>query len=208
VSRRVRDVTLAEIPALSEELAARVAATGFRPDCIVYLETGARLLAVELCRSFGVGAVALRARRRGGAAKERLGGVFDRLPTALNDSLRQIESRWLAGHLTPRTTLEGDRVALADARVLVVDDAADTGASVSGARAWAVDMGARPADIRVAVIALTSDRARPVVDVYLHGGLCRFPWSSDSRERTQFARQYAAAIAPAYVREIATDPGS
>ena len=184
---------------MSRQLAYQVTASGFQPDCIVYLERGGRLLAAELCRELGVGAVPLRTSRRGGGLKRRLSRVASRLPRELNDLLRRTESRWLSGYLRPSAVELVERdVRLDGARVLIVDDAVDTGASVDVARSWALSKGADSAAVRVASITVTSDRARAEVDYHLHEGLCRFPWSSDSAEHPRYVELQAAIEAPEY----------
>ena len=195
----VREIRLADLPDLSRQLADTVTASGFQPDCIVYLERGGRMLAAELCRELGVGAVPLYTNRRGAGIKRRLGGVASRLPGGLNDLLRQMESRWLSGYLRPSAVEVVERdVRLHGARVLIVDDAVDTGASVDVARAWILSQGADMAAVRVASITVTSDRARSEVDFHVHVGLCRFPWSPDSAEHPRYVELRDAIAAPPY----------
>jgi hypoxanthine phosphoribosyltransferase len=183
-------------------------ASGFQPDCIVYLERGGRMLAAELCRQLGVGAVALRTSRRGGGIKRRLGGVAARLPTELTDLLRRTEARWLSGHLRPSAVeLVERRVRLDGALVLIVDDAVDTGASVDVARSWVLSQGADSRAVRVASITVTSEHARSAVDFHVHDGLCRFPWSSDSTEHPRYVELEAALRAPAYQERSAVAGG-
>jgi hypoxanthine phosphoribosyltransferase len=195
----VRDVHLDEFESLARQLAQQVSASGFEPDCVVYLETGGRLLAAELCGQLGVGAVALQTSRRGGSVKRRLRPLATRLPGELTDLMRRAESRWLSGWLRPSAVeLAEWSVRLDGARVLIVDDAVDTGASVGIARTWALSRGAIESAIRVAVITVTSERVRSVVDYHIHQGLCRFPWSSDSDERTRYLELTAGISAPPY----------
>jgi hypoxanthine phosphoribosyltransferase len=195
----VRDVHLDEFGSLARQLAQQVTASGYEPDCIVYLESGGRLLAAELCGRLGVGAVALQTSRRGGSIKRRLRPLATRLPDELTDLMRRVESRWLSGWLRPSAVELAQRpVRLDGARVLIVDDAVDTGASVDIARTWALSHGATESAIRIAAITVTSDRVDGVVDYHVHQGLCRFPWSSDSDEHTRYLRMAAGIEAPPY----------
>lgn len=194
---QIREIKLDDIRPLLKQLFDQVEATGFRPDCILYLETGARLLAVEACRHFGVGAVPLRIQRRSGKTKGRMVSVLIKLPTWIKDLLRQLEAQLLWRQLgeerdfgdSPDVTLEG-------CRVLILDDAVDTGTSVRMAREWALGRGAK--EVRVGAITATTSRAEGKVDYTLFRQMCRFPWSSDSREHVAFTRFFFAAKVPVY----------
>jgi hypoxanthine phosphoribosyltransferase len=178
-------VRLADLPRLADELAARVRAAGFEPDLIIYIETGARLLAGELAPRFGVPVRPVWVRRGGHGLKARLAPLVARLPVGMRDWLRRVEERSGIHRLTPRTTtLPGD-LHLEHRRVLLVDDAADTGRTIAAARALVLARGAASADVRTAVLAATTPRARAAVDYFVVDRNCRMPWSADSDERAE-----------------------
>ena len=194
---QIREVTLADLGPLTRQLLDTAGQAGFRPDCVLYLETGARLLAIEACRQLGAAAVPLKIQRRGGEAKGWLTCVLGRLPTWLKDLLRQLEARFLWRRMQDERLIgEAPAVDLAGRRVLILDDAVDTGASIRLAREWAVSQGAAADQIRVAALTVTTAVAEPEVDFVLFRQMCRFPWSSDSREREAYRIAYAAAIVP------------
>ena len=187
----IRDVTLSDLPAAAAALRQQVDAAGFEPTCLVYLETGGRLLAAELSKQFNVGVVPLSIHRHGMEFKIRLARLLVRLPTPVKNALRQWEVRQ-AWRRQGRQRDSGEiaRVDLTGARVLIVDDAVDTGFSVRTARNWAIAMGAKPAEIKIAALTVTMDLGKGLPDFALYYQICRFPWSSDSAERDAYQRIY------------------
>lgn len=177
-------MTLTELPALAAELAARVRAAGFRPDLLVYIESGARLPAWELGRALGIRAVAVEARRPGHRLKRLLAPLTGILPRSLTDALRRMEER---SGVHRRT---GRRVALpqgADFRgkaILLLDDAADTGITLAAVKQALISRGADSARLRTAVLAATTPAALAQVDFHLLTRNSVLPWSPESRERS------------------------
>jgi hypoxanthine phosphoribosyltransferase len=193
----VRDVNLSDIGAVTNALGVRVQEAGFRPDCIVYLETGARLMAAILCDRFHVPAVPLQIQRKSSRIKEWIRYILRSLPDRFKDGLRRAESHWRLNRKTGRREITTSAaVNLNGLRVLIVDDAVDTGSSVRLARKWATDMGASREHIKVAAIAATTDVAAKETDFHLFEELCRFPWSSDSREHEMYSLQYRLTSIP------------
>jgi HAD superfamily hydrolase (TIGR01490 family) len=203
----VRDVRLRDIAAVTNELGDCVLASGFRPDCIIYLETGARLIAAQLCNRFQVRALPLRVQRTGSRMKSLLSLVLRPLPDGIKNTLRRSESRWLAKRGPQQRTIESSVPAnLSGLRVLIVDDAVDTGTSVRMARKWAGEMGADPEHIKVAALTITTEMAEKEADFHVFSELCRFPWSSDSREHDICHRQYLLTSIPSFELHESTSP--
>lgn len=199
-SAEVRTIRLRDIGPLTERLCDEVSSAGFRPDCVVYMETAARLLAAVACRKFEVGAVGLHIQRVGGTTKRGIAWLLRMLPVCCVDWLRHWEARLLWRRRQHRRIVrDAPRVNLAGRKVLILDDAVDTGESVRRARAWAIENGASAADIRVAALALTTVSGREELNHVLFRQLCRFPWSSDSTEYEAFASAYAAEVLPPFM---------
>lgn len=195
--RAIPVVRLAELPRLAGELAARVRAGGFVPEVIVYIESGARLLAHELGMQFGVPVVPVWVKRGGHGLKKRLAPVAARLPVTARDWLRRVEEFSGVHRLTRREGAMGEEVSLHGKRVLLVDDASDTGRTIGVARDLVCARGAVPADVRSAVLAATTPPALAAVDFYLFDRNCRMPWSADSDDRVE-AELRALKLAPAH----------
>ncbi|HSY53159.1 MAG TPA: phosphoribosyltransferase [Opitutaceae bacterium] len=190
------DVTLAELPALARELAGRVRATQFQADLIVYVETGARLLAWELCRELGLKAVAVEASRPGRGIKRVFAPLASLLPRWVSQGLRRAEERLGVHQLTPRQVVLPPGAPWANRSVLLVDDAVDTGRTIIAIRAALQDSNNPPAQIRTAVLGATTPAALAVVDFYLFDYNRCLPWSSDSAEREAAQRLWAVRRPP------------
>ncbi|HTQ31058.1 MAG TPA: phosphoribosyltransferase family protein [Opitutaceae bacterium] len=192
----VGDVTLAELPALARELAERVRGAPFRPDLIVYVETGGRLLAWELCRELGLKAVAVEAARPGRGIKRIFAPLAAALPSWASGALRRAEERFGVHRATPRrVTLPAD-AGWRDRAVLLVDDAADTGRTITAVRAALLGGKNPPAQVRTAALGATTPAAWKVVDFYLFDHNRRLPWSSDSGEREAARRLWVVRRPP------------
>lgn len=110
------------------------------------------------------------------------------LPRWISDKMRIAEAKRLSKHkpraivATPEAVKEMLDAAQYATRILVVDDAVDSGATLRAVFDALKDCGA---EVRGASIALT--RADAVAFPYYHifrpGTLIRFPWSSDARRR-------------------------
>ena len=179
----VPEILLADLPRLGRELATAVSASGFRPDLIVYVETGARLVAAALSRELSVPAAGVCASRPGGGLKVLLAPLAARLPKGVRDRLRRWEERSRVHGATRRKIEWPPHVSVSGRRVLLVDDAADTGNTIAAVRAELVALGAEASASRTAVLAATTAAGRREVDFFLFDCNCRMPWSADSRER-------------------------
>ena len=201
-STTIRDVRLEEFPTLAQGLCRRVEDGGFSPDCVVYLEQGARLLAGEACRHFKVCGVPLTIQRQGMGLKQRLARPLALLPRAIKDSLRRIEAALLWKQMSSNRVMRAfPTVNLRGKRVLIVDDAVDTGTSVRMAREWALSMGASLEMVKVAALSVTTRLADGLVDYSLYRVICRFPWSSDSEELDTYREVYRKTCVPQYEAE-------
>ena len=188
----IRDVTLADLPALAGALAERIRQEGFAPDLVVFLEEGARVPAVHLARATGWPLLPLRIQRPTVRWKRYARPLLSRFPTAVTNWLRRREAS-RSFHVRGPRTLAPDtrRVDLAGRRVLIFDDAVDSGSTLLVARDWVLSSGASSADVRTATLTVTTPLGREVVDYALGEGMCRFPWSSDSPEAEEHAALHA-----------------
>lgn len=188
-------VRLADLPRLAQQLAARVRAAGFAPEVVVYIETGARLPAHELGRALGAPLAPIWVRRAGHGLKQKLAPLAARLPVGARDWLRRLEERSGIHRKTRRSAFLSEGVSVRGKRVLVFDDASDTGRTIAVARDLVIAGGAAAADVRTAVLAATTPAGQSAVDFFVLDRNCRMPWSADSDERVETAAR-AAQLAP------------
>jgi hypoxanthine phosphoribosyltransferase len=200
VSGAIPVVRRADLRRLGACLAGKAREAGFLPDVVVYVERGARLLAWEICREFGCGAVPVTARRTGSGLKRGLAPLVGRLPERLRGGLRRLEERylWKPGRGCPRAVVSSFTRSLSGRRVLVVDDAADSGRTIAGVRDWLEARGVEARNVRVAVLAATTPEGRTVADFWVFETNTRMPWSADSGERGECAAEFQRKSPPAY----------
>lgn len=192
----IRTVLLAELEPLSAELAHQVRAAGFEPDVIVCIEEAARLPALYFHRVLPAPIFPLRIQRPTSRWRRLAAPVASRLPRFVQDWLRGQDAR-RSFHVRGERLLAADTPAvnLRGGRVLILDDAADSGSTLLRARAWAVESGANAANVRTAALTVTTDGGREITDFCVLTQHCRFPWSSDSHEASAYRAQRRALAA-------------
>ena len=199
MSGQVRVVTLgpAEFRAACLGLLARAGREGL-PDIVVGIRTGGMHVAQAMAAALPAGThvLGITCRRPGTAAKQRaplLTRVLRRLPRRITDRLRVIEHHMLRRRPRRMAAVQLDQVELMgigaamachpSGRLLVVDDAVDSGATLACVLAALRQIA--PPELDIASAAITVTMPDPVVlpDHALHRMvLCRFPWSFDAGE--------------------------
>ncbi len=169
----------------------------FAPALLIGIRTGGYTVAMAMrdaaTRVLDVAPLTCRrASTRTKAGVPGFAAVLTRLPTPVLDQLRRFEHRLLTSRKrTPgeRTLDSAEASALrarlaalpTGSRVVAVDDAVDSGATLAAVMAFARD--AAPAGVKIhsAAITVTTDKPMSQPDITLyHGILCRFPWSFDA----------------------------
>jgi hypoxanthine phosphoribosyltransferase len=171
----------------------------FRPDLLVGVRTGGLVVAETMAGAVSpsVTVLPLTCRRASTGMKSRiklLPTILASLPRPAVDGLRWLEHRLLStrrrSQATPQDIDHAEAAAIgrhlaqgsAARRVLVVDDAVDSGVTL--ATVLRLLRQASPADtqFRSAVVTVTLDRPLVEPDFVLYRGvLCRFPWSFDAK---------------------------
>ena len=190
MNQEIININLGDLEGLTEVLLDHIRQAHFEPDVIVYLETGARLLAVHFHRRTGIALVPLTIQRPGNSTKVRIVAVLGILPLSLQNLLRRIERQFVSRRPNKRKITKAPEIDFFRKKVLILDDAADSGESLLLAKHWILERGGVEAEVKSATIAVTQTGAKEVVDFWIYHQLCRFPWSSDSREREEYLRLY------------------
>lgn len=179
---------------LAEQVACDMPPGGY--DAVVGIRRGGSLVCDAFCRHFPAGALRLRAdvwlQRSSTKRKTPAVAAFlRRLPYGVLNLMRMAEARLLAlrhrarGHHEERKVeipapLAGMLTSVAAPRVLLIDDAIDSGETLRAVVAAIKDVN-EASDVRVAVLTVTT--SRPVADadyyIYHNHTLIRFPWSND-----------------------------
>jgi uncharacterized protein len=170
----------------------------YSPILVVGIRTGGLVVAQSMIRAAATSlpVVALTCRRELTQLKSRLKPVralLSALPQPAADLLRRVEHRLItaprAHRARPRqidraeAEAIGARVTMlpSPAKILVIDDAVDSGATLTTALQVLRDVCPPGTEIRSAVITQTLDHPIVRPDYVLHRDtLCRFPWSFDA----------------------------
>jgi len=176
----------------------RTVEADYAPSVVVGIRTGGLVVAECMVRfaSTALPVRPLTCRRAATATKSRipkLRSVLLGLPRPARDLLRRAEHRYLIAPRAQRprrqevdpgesATIATEFAALAaPPRILVVDDAVDSGVTLAAVLALLRDIAPPGSDIRTAAITQTLENpvARPDF-VLFRSVLCRFPWSFDA----------------------------
>lgn len=196
---KVKSLSPADFDKECERLESQVMADGFSPDCIIGIESGGRHVAERLFRDVPHLYTRLQresTRLKSGRTGDILAGIFRIIPRWCLDRLRIYEAKKLSD---AHHALLGDperlqsvleekynAVRLPDTedyrRILIVDDAIDSGMTMGAVLKRVRDICAVDCDVRTAVITVTdsSPIAKPDYALFDNNTLIRFPWSIDS----------------------------
>ena len=168
----------------------------YAPVLLVGVRTGGLVVAEAMARVTSLPVLPLTCRRPSTAMKSRVPGLkplLATLPEPLLNALRRAEHRLVSGHRRAAQPTQIDRteaIAIGNwlrivpdgARVLVVDDAVDSGLTLATVLRTLREECPPNIELRTAVITVTMKEPAVVPDYALYRGvLCRFPWSFDAR---------------------------
>jgi hypoxanthine phosphoribosyltransferase len=190
----VMHLSAAELDDAAAALGRKVIASGYRPDAVVGIATAGVFVASAMRATVVPDAALLEVASRRPTTRFKDRPIVRRavalIPDRLSSGMRRLEHRVLMRRpsaAAPRVvTMAPDAEAVAralppGARLLVVDDAVDSGSTMAAVAAFLASV-APQAHIRTAVLsASTPDRA-PRPDFHLYeGALLSGPWSLDAR---------------------------
>ena len=153
----------------------------FVPDMVLGIESGGRYVAEKVFTDVPHCYVTLR--RPSTAAKTGLmRRLVRKLPRAVNDALRILESRMLMLRHAKPIAFSGTLPAAVTAatHILVVDDAVDSGVTMRSIQD-AVKAYNPSACVECAAITVTTRRPLVTPKFHLYNCLIRFPWSADAQ---------------------------
>jgi hypoxanthine phosphoribosyltransferase len=174
----------------------RISEQDYAPSLLVGVRTGGLVVAETMARGTSLPVLPLTCRRPTTAFKSRVPGlkpILATLPEPLLNALRRAEHRLVSGHrrgARPTQIDLNEAIAIGNwlrmlgrgARVLVVDDAVDSGNTLATVLQTLRGVCPEAVELRTAVITVTLEDPAVVPDYALYRGvLCRFPWSFDAR---------------------------
>ena len=194
---RVETLDPVALKRTARELYAKAEAD-FHPQIVIGVRTGGYHIADLMQDGFQPGVRLLEATcRRPGTARKSKSSLFKRtlklLPRGINNRLRLFEHRMLirkgmaeaSERIIPENELAAIEVALRGldaARILVVDDAVDSGSTLLTVTRKVGAIASAHATIRTAAVTVTTKTPLIQPDYVIYRDvLCRFPWSFDFR---------------------------
>lgn len=175
----------------------RAAGDGGMPDILVGIRSGGMHVAEAMASVLPLGTevLGITCRRPGTGNKQRLAlatNLLRRLPRGMTDRMRVIEHHMAARRTRAAVPSQLDQVELMaisaamavrpTGRLLVVDDAVDSGATLAQVLSALRELA--PPELEIISAAITVTMQNPLVqpDHALHRFvLCRFPWSFDAQ---------------------------
>jgi hypoxanthine phosphoribosyltransferase len=174
----------------------RIVGRDYTPVLLVGVRTGGLVVAETMARLGSLPVLPLTCRRPSTAFKSRVPGLkplLATLPEQLLNALRRAEHHLVSVHRRTEQPAWIDlaeavaignwaRILSRSARVLIVDDAVDSGVTLATVLQTVRDVCPPEVEVRTAVITVTTEHPVVAPDYALYRGvLCRFPWSFDAR---------------------------
>lgn len=182
--KKVIDVDLKELDQMSLSLGRKIKADGFIPDHILYVERAGLLIGNLLAGYFKADLSDITCQRMGTSAKSGIKEILRGLPRWATHLLRRVELLSSMHKAGPERRVTWNKALdLADKKILVVDDAVDTGYSLRAILQYLLAYGLSRRNIRIAVLTTTGKNPSIRPEYSLHKNtICAFPWSYDARE--------------------------
>lgn len=183
----IKDINLTLLKSYSGLLAEKIKQTGFIPEHVIFVERAGLLIGVEIAEYFGSTISGIATKRSGGTAKSRVKIILRYLPRFLTHFLRRLEINSSIHEIkNDREIFVEYPLPSREKRILLVDDAIDTGNSIQAILEYLLKNGYSLERIKVAVITTTSKQPKHKADYSLFTEvICAFPWSYDSRQYQQ-----------------------
>ena len=182
IFKKVIDVDLKDLDQMSLALGRKITADGFKPDHILYVERAGLLIGNVLAEYFKVGLSDITCQRMGTSAKSGIKGVLRWLPRWATHLLRRLELFSSMHKARSERHVTWNRaLPLAGKKILVVDDAVDTGYSLRAIMQYLLAYGLSQKNIRIAVLTTTGKDLCITPEYSLvKNTICAFPWSYDA----------------------------
>jgi len=200
--KKVVDVDLDLLKSMSMDLAEKIEAEGYKPDHILYIERAGILTGYELSKYFDIPASGILSSRNGNSFKSRVKFILRLLPRFMTHLLRRLElSSSIHDVNSNRQEFCSKPLPPKNEKILVVDDALDTGHSIKAVLRWLKTHGYNLSFVKTAVLTTTGNKPHIYADfTLLDDVICAFPWSYDSHQyketkiRMEAVREQIAGI--------------
>lgn len=181
--KKVQDVNLLKLKLYSRNLAYKVKEYGFGAEHVLYVERVGLFIGAEVADVLGCSLSGIYASRSGSSLKSKVKIILRYLPRTITHFLRKIEIKSNVHKAKKERNVYIEKeYPPKKKKILLVDDAIDTGNSITTIIDHLEARGYDSGDIKVAVLTITRHTAKSKADFSLFDCTCAFPWSYDSRE--------------------------
>ncbi len=189
---KVADVDLIQLKMMSVELAKQVQQNGYEPEHILYVERAGLLIGYEMARFFNCSISGIHSKRSGGALKSKVKIILRYLPGFVTHLLRRLELKSNIHEIKKDRNVYCEKdLPPTDKKILIVDDAIDTGYSLVAVLEFLEKHGCRKEMLKTGVLTTTGTKQVIRSDFSLFDQIiCAFPWSYDSREYSKTQKLY------------------
>lgn len=193
---KIKHISLLELNELALNLARQVESSGFVPQHILYIERVGLFFAYDISKYFSCSISGIKASRSGGSVKSKLSFILRYMPNFATDILRRIEERsGIHSSINNRQVEISSILPPKGKKILIIDDAIDTGNSMRAVIAYLVSEGYNRSFLKSAVITNTKETPSFTSDFALFNFVsCAFPWSYASKEFKKAWKLYANLI--------------
>ncbi|PHR23963.1 MAG: hypothetical protein COA36_16245 [Desulfotalea sp.] len=161
--KKVLDIDLIQLKKMSRQLGAQIRSSGFVPRHIFCVERAGLLVGYEMADLFKCQVSGIRASRCGTSIKSKVKLILRHMPRFLTHLLRGIElsSKVHKVNNSRNVSFEFnelypfDKKPTTDEKILIVDDAIDTGHSLAAVVEFLLEHGYRRENLKIAVLTTT-----------------------------------------------------
>ena len=180
----IEDVSLAKLRSYSYELALKIKESGYVPNHVLCVERAGLLVGYEIASFFNCTISGIYSSRSGHFLKSKVRIILRYLPRAVTHLLRDIEFKSKVHTIkSERSVYIESQLPPKGKKILLVDDAIDTGYSLKAVLDFLIAKGYRKDDIKTAVLTTTQNDVICRADISLFDQVSfAFPWSYDSKE--------------------------
>lgn len=165
-------------------LAAQIKAAKFTPDLVVGVETGGHLIGKIIANELLADFDTLRVRRK--SSKLTHSDIMRKTIGTRRSKIRGVVLNFLFPFMSPKVENASLAELSGNLRILIVDDGVQTGKTMEFVKKILIKKGARPENIKTAVVNVIGKKYRP--DFVLTNKRIIWPWSVTHREYKVFRR--------------------
>jgi len=190
--RNIENVSLIELRKYSLQLANKIKDKGYEVEHILYVERAGLFIAYEVAQYFGCSISGIHAKRGGNSLKSRVRIILRWLPKRVTDLMRRIEEKSnMHAVKSDRNVYFEEYPPPKGKKLLIIDDAVDTGNSLMAVINSLVSKGYRKENLYTCVLTTTKKHPKFEADISLFNGISfAFPWSYDSNEYDEAWKLY------------------